>query len=313
MGQRKHSAKNKRPPQKVHIIRGPISINSKGVGYIEAEGFKDDIEIESQHIKTSLHGDEVEVEILFQKRGKRPQGRVLRIIERAREEFVGTLEEERGELFLIPDNKKIHRDIIIPDKNFDPSIIGQKAFVKMFPWNDPKKNPEGKIIKIIGKKGIHEVEMQSIILDKGFDSDFPAEVEGEAEKIANEERARFQEEIRNRRDFRQTLTMTIDPADAKDFDDAISFKEIDVSEYEIGVHIADVSHFVREGGSLDREARKRGFSVYLVDRTIPMLPEILSNDLCSLNPDQDRLTFSSVFHIKKDSHGRFSVTDRWFG
>lgn len=314
MKQRKHQPKLEQTGKKApRIGRGIIHTTSKGTGYVELPDFEEDIEIDARFLKTALNKDEVEISILPQKRAGRVQGEVIKILERGQTDFVGTLEEERGVFFLVPDNKKIHRDIMIVGEKHEKAMAGYKALVKMLPWNDPSKNPEGTIVKIIGKKGIHEVEMQSIIFEKGFDSEFPVEVESEATNVASEKSSRLAEEIKTRRDFRKTFTMTIDPADAKDFDDAISFVEISTDSYEIGIHIADVSHYVEEGGALDREARKRGFSVYLVDRTIPMLPEILSNDLCSLNPNVDRLAFSAVFKIKKDPQGTYKIEDRWFG
>ena len=186
---------------------------------------------------------------------------------------------------------------------------GDKVQAQIVDWKDPSKGPEGKVIKILGKKGVHEVEMQSIILEKGFELDFPQEVEKDAHKILDDSKKDFDEEIKNRKDFRNVLTFTIDPSDAKDFDDALSFQKVSDELFQVGVHIADVSHFVKTAGIIDKEARRRGTSVYLVDRTIPMLPEILSNDLCSLKPDEDKLTFSAVFVINKNAE----VKERWFG
>ena len=196
-----------------------------------------------------------------------------------------------------------------------------KVYVKMLSWTNPKELPTATLVRVLGKKGVNNVEMESIVLEKGFEVGFPKAVEKEAEAIEKDERVISAEEISKRRDMRGTLTFTIDPFDAKDFDDAISFKEVTGDPrfktqdskgeklYEIGVHIADVSHYVREGGALDKEAVKRGCSIYLVDRTIPMLPEVLSNDVCSLNPQEDKLSFSAIFIM--DNKGR--VCDRWFG
>ncbi len=180
---------------------------------------------------------------------------------------------------------------------------------KLLDWKDPKTNPQATILKVLGPKGDNDVEMESIVLDKGFAVGFPAEVDDEATKIGLTEKITAPEEIAKRRDMRTTETFTIDPFDAKDFDDAISFKEMGKGLYEIGVHIADVSHYVREGTALDKEAVKRGCSVYLVDRTIPMLPEILSNDICSLNPHEDKLSFSAIFTM----NDKGQVQSRWFG
>jgi len=290
---------------------GKITVGSRGVGYFSVDGFEQDIEIPTPLLGTALNGDEVEIALLAETPGMRRQGEVLKIISREKMTFVGVLENNNGNdfFFLKPDDKKMYRDLFIHASKAGGAKAGDKVFAEIIGWKDPQKSPEGKVLKVIGRKGVHNVEMESIILERGFDSSFPKEVEAEAHKVAEKERARFEEEVSLRRDMRETLTFTIDPVDAKDFDDAISFKKLSENEYEIGVHIADVSHYVTENSVLDREAQKRGTSVYLVDRTIPMLPEILSNDLCSLNPNVPRLTFSAVFTI--DSKGK--VSDKWFG
>jgi ribonuclease R len=222
------------------------------------------------------------------------------------------LKHSTKEFSLLPDDFKFYRPIEI----FNPpkeARDGLKTLVEMNEWTDPSKNPTGKIVEIIGEKGLHETEMRSILIDKGIIYNFPPEVEKEAQDIALKAKTSSVEQftgLKQRRDFRNITTFTIDPKDAKDFDDALSFEEVDTKTLRIGVHIADVSHFVRPDTVLDREARKRSFSVYLVDRTIPMLPETLSNDLCSLNPNVDRLAFSAVFDIERES-GR--VKSRWFG
>lgn len=301
---------------KKHLIRplrqtGKISITSKGVGYVSQAGAPedaDDIEIAPQDVNTALHGDDVEFSLLPKQKGKRQSGEITKIIRRAKMRFVGTLTQTDGTLFLEPDDRRMYVDILIANPPAS-AREGMKALVELLPWSNPKKPPQGTIIEIIGKKGDHDTEMHSIVLEKGFDTRFPPLVEREAEHIDKHEKIASAEEIARRRDFRDTPTCTIDPRDAKDFDDALSVKELPDGTFEIGVHIADVSHYVREGSALDREARNRAFSVYLVDRTIPMLPEVLSNDVCSLNPHVDRLTFSAVFIMHKD--GR--ILDRWFG
>lgn len=290
-------------------ITGIISLNSKGIGFVSSDLFKEDIEIPTTSLNTAMNKDEVEILILpTVNRQKRHLGEVLKVLKRVKESFVGILEKENSEFFLVPDDKKMYVDILIQKDKTRDAREGQKVLVKITRWDDPKKAPEGEVIKILGEKGEHNVEMESIVLEKGFDTEFPREVEKEAESVARNEKD-LSEEIKKRRDFRNTLTFTIDPADAKDFDDAISFKKLENDKYEIGVHIADVSHYVREGTVMNTEARKRGFSVYLVDRTIPMLPEILSNDICSLNPMEEKLSFSAVFII--DIKG--NISERWFG
>lgn len=300
--------------------QGIISITSKGTGYvklIEEAPIKDrgfsianaigkDIEIDFKHLNTALQGDMVEV-FLHPKGKNRTTGEVLKIISRAKIGFSGILEKEKGIFFFKPDDTKMYTDILIPEKMLNGAKAGQKVFVEIISWKDSSKAPEGKITKILGKPGDNDTEMHAIALEKGFDNDFPEKVEAEASKIKAS--GIKGEEYKDRKDFRKTLTFTIDPEDAKDFDDAISFKEIRNDEYEIGIHIADVSHYVKIGSELDREARKRGTSVYLVDRTIPMLPEVLSNDLCSLVPHKDRFTMSAVFIIDKNAQ----VKNSWFG
>ena len=295
--------------KQVNKAEGTISISSKGTGYVAVGIGKDkgqDPEIDFKHLNTALHGDMVEI-ILHPKNKKRQTAEVSKIITRAKTRFAGILEQENGIFFLKPDDTKMYTDILIPKENLNGAKIGQKVFVEMIPWIDASKAPLGKVVKILGQPGDNNTEMNSIAMEKGFDSELPKKVEDEARRIK-------QDGIRNtdyaeRRDFRKTLTFTIDPSDAKDFDDAISFKEVINNEYEIGIHIADVSHYVKVGSALDTEAKERGTSVYLVDRTIPMLPEILSNDLCSLVPNKDRLTMSAVFTIDKNA----KVKSEWFG
>ena len=265
-----------------------------------------DPEIDFKHLKTALHGDTVEI-LLHPKGKSRQTAEVTKIIKRAKMRFAGILESENSTFFLKPDDTKMYTDILIPKDALHSAKIGQKVFVEIVSWHDFKKAPIGKVVKVLGRPGDNDVEMHSIAMEKGFDADLPNKVENEAHRIKH---AGIKEkDYEGRRDFRKTLTFTIDPEDAKDFDDAISFREISNGEYEIGIHIADVSHYVKVGSELDYEARERGTSVYLVDRTIPMLPEILSNDLCSLVPYKDRLTMSAVFVIDKNAR----VMSEWYG
>jgi len=311
-------------------IRGVISVNSRAVGFVSDEGSEDDVLIETEHLQTALNRDEVEVELLRGKVRGRRTGKVVRILRRAKMRFVGTIEEKtslhakdggapfaKGEsrFVLVPDDFRMYAPILIPRPPKEAQR-GLKALAEIKEWKVGGE-PHGEITKVIGKKGEHEVEMESIILERGFESVFPPAVETEAENIAEEAKRLIletgspisKEEIKKRRDFRKTTLFTIDPANAKDFDDALSFEKLPNGHYEIGIHIADVSHYVREGTELDYEAQKRGTSVYLVDRTIPMLPHALSNDLCSLNPNVDRLAFFAVFEM--DGNGR--VYTRSFG
>lgn len=299
-------------------IRGVISVNSRVVGFVAVsrtvrlgqtgtradEKKGDDIMIETENLATALNKDEVEIEVLPARVRGRRTGRVMRIVKRAKTRFVGTIVEKGTRLVLIPDDFRMYAPLIIPRPPRDAQK-GLKALAKITEWK-PNQEPTGEIIKIIGKKGEHETEMQSIVLERGFESEFPAEVLREAE---HSEKEISPAEIAHRRDFRAATLFTIDPPDAKDFDDALSIQTLRNGRFEIGIHIADVSHYVREGSALDREARERGTSVYLVDRTIPMLPHALSNELCSLNPNVDRLAFSAVFEMDADG----KVYARWFG
>ena len=302
--------KSHRPPEKV-VIRGVISINSKGIGYIKnaLDPKAEDLEIQNVFLNTALHGDEVEAAVHPKVKGRRLQGEVLKIVTRAKTQFVGVLEAVGQNFFLSADDRKMYIDIFIPKEKSLGGKVGEKVLATIVSWHDRKKSPEGKVLKVIGKKGEHEVEMQSIVLEKGFDTDFPEAVVREADNIEKTQKTITPAEIQSRRDFRKIFTCTIDPVDAKDFDDALSFQKLPNGNFEVGIHIADVSHYVRPQSALDKEARKRGFSVYLVDRTIPMLPHALSNDICSLNPDEDKLTFSAVFEITKDA----DIKSRWFG
>lgn len=298
--------------KKEKTIVGEITTTRKGFGFIKnpIENPKDDkkdIYISPDNLNFALNGDIVEV--LIQHGRDDIEGKVLKVIEKRKEVFVGTVEERDGKVGIIPDDKKAYIDIMLPKGEAEKVKKGDKVQTKITKWENPKENPEGKIIRIIGRKGENDAEMESIVLEKGFDISFPEEVEKEADKIEKVEKIISKEEIEKRRDMRSTLTFTIDPHDAKDFDDAISFKDLGGGKYEIGVHIADVSHYVREGTNLNREALKRGCSIYLVDRTIPMLPEILSNDVCSLNPNEDKLAFSAVFVMNEKG----KVLERWFG
>ncbi len=328
----RNKQQNKRPANPAgrasiaKTIVGVISTTAKGAGYIDllpkssSKADRNSIYIEPGFLNTALNGDTVEVATHEKhgRNGKETVGEVTKVINRAKNTFVGTIDVVDGNVFVIPDDKKMYTNILVSGgQKLEKDL---KVYTQILPWTDPQKNPVGKIIKILGKKGVNDVEMESIVLEKGFEVGFPAGVEKDAEVIMYN-KAISADEIRKRRDIRNTLTFTIDPFDAKDFDDAISFKKISDTKtdpkngqksgqlYEIGVHIADVSHYVVEGTELDKEAVKRGCSIYLVDRTIPMLPEVLSNDVCSLNPHEDKLSFSAIFIM--DDKAR--IQSRWFG
>ncbi|HBC59533.1 MAG: Ribonuclease R [Candidatus Azambacteria bacterium GW2011_GWD2_46_48] len=296
---------------KKSVAKGIIGITSKGTGYVTSAGFDMDIQIEPQFLNTALHGDEVEFFVFPQIEKERLDGEIIRVLWRAKMEFVGTVDKRKGSAisFIVPDDKRMYTDIFISPAESGRVRNNWKVLVRIIKWDDPKKNPEGRIVKVLGKKGDNDAEMESIVLEKGFQMKFPPKVEKEAELLGKISKPIPRKDIDGRRDFRRITTFTIDPEDAKDFDDALSFKKVSDDVFEIGVHIADVSHYVKEGGRLDEEARRRGVSIYLVDRTIPMLPEVLSNDICSLNPGQDKLTFAAVLTMSSGGH----IQKAWLG
>ncbi len=292
---------------KNNILEGIVRVTGKGVGYFSVSDKEDDLEIQPENLATALNRDKVRIELLGKEVLGRKQARVVDIPERHKIEFVGTLEKDGPNYFLVPDDKRMYRDIFVPFDSAQGSSDKDKVQVRITEWGDPTKSPKGEVIRRIGTAGEHNAEMLGIVYESGFEVDFPPEVETEAQ--AWKEKYKKEDKLKDRKDFSKTTTFTIDPADAKDFDDAISFKTLSNGDYEIGIHIADVSHFVVEKTELDREARKRGTSIYLVDRTIPMLPELLSNDLCSLNPNEPKYAFSAVFVMDKEAR----VKERWFG
>ena len=311
-----HSGPQKGTQKPSNSITGRISTTRKGAGYIDdPDPRKDSIYIEENTLNTAMNGDLVEVKVSQKNiRGvKTPVGQIIKIVERAKDTFVGIVTIVNNEYIVIPDDKKAYFYFMLVGENLKNLKKDDKVYIKFLSWTDSKDKPKATLLKVLGKKGVNNVEMESIVLEKGFEVGFPKAVEKEAESIEKNERVISAEEIKKRRDIRGTQTFTIDPFDAKDFDDAISFKKLEggpnAGKYEIGVHIADVSHYVREGGALDKEAVKRGCSIYLVDRTIPMLPEVLSNDVCSLNPQEDKLSFSAMFIIDDKGH----IHERWFG
>lgn len=300
-----------------NLLEGTISLTRKARGYVRADGSEDEIEIDAASLNTALHGDRVSVELLPKRPGvgrtSRVQGEVVKVLLRAKVNFSGKIEMREGVAFFVPDDVKAYIDFIIPKEKLSGAASGAKIIAKISRWSDPKKNPEGEIVKILGTAGEHNAEMLALALEKGFDQSFPENVEKEAGAFSDKI---TEEEIQKRRDFRNIRTFTIDPANAKDFDDALSLRTLPDGIFEVGVHIADVSHYVRPGAALDKEAGIRGTSVYLVDRTIPMLPEKLSNDLCSLKPDVDRLAFSAIFQFTPESSQKDKktvITNVWFG
>lgn len=288
-------------------LTGIIDFNQTGNAYVKVDGLEDDIFIHSKNVKDALQGDTVLI-VTYHYKGKRIEGSVLEVLERSRSEFVGTFQfiKHKDFGFVVCDKKQINTDIFIPKNKINGAKDGEKVVVKMSAWKRGEKNPEGEIIEVLGSPGEHETEIHSILAEYGLPYEFPADVEREANELDREIRS---EEIARRRDMREILTFTIDPKDAKDFDDALSIRQLENGNWEIGVHIADVSHYVKPGTLLDAEAFKRATSVYLVDRVVPMLPEVLSNDVCSLRPNEDKYTFSAVFEIDDNA----KVVKQWFG
>ncbi|MDY6025392.1 ribonuclease R [Bergeyella zoohelcum] len=286
---------------------GIIDFNQSGNAYVKVEGLEEDIFVHSKNVKDALQGDKVLI-VTYHFKGKKMEGSVLEVLERNREEFVGTLEyiKHKDFGFVVCDKKQINTDIFIPKGNIHDAKDGDKVVVRIVDWKPHSKNPEGKVVQVLGAPGEHETEIHSILAEYGLPYSFPEEVEQEADAI---NRNIDEEEIKKRRDMRDVLTFTIDPKDAKDFDDALSIRQLKNGNWEIGVHIADVSHYVTPGTLLDEEAYSRATSIYLVDRVVPMLPEVLSNDVCSLRPNEDKYTFSAVFEL----NDKAEIIKQWFG
>jgi len=294
------------PHKGTAYISGTIDMKQTGKAYVIPDDKSEDIFISATSTAHSLHGDKVKVLLFPRRKGKKTEGQVVEILKRNKKQFVGTIEVSRNFAFLIPDNPSMPVHIFIPLTHLNGAKNGQKVVAEITEWPPQSENPFGEIKHILGMPGNNDVEMDSILAEFEFPLFFSPASEKEAEQFPV---GIPQEEIRNRKDFRDVLTITIDPADAKDFDDAISLKKLQNGNWEIGVHIADVSYYVKSGTAIDKEAYVRGTSIYLVDRVIPMLPERLSNQLCSLQPDKDRLCFSAVFEIDKNA----CILNEWFG
>ncbi|MFA6608345.1 MAG: ribonuclease R [Candidatus Paceibacterota bacterium] len=295
------------------ILTGQISLTTRRDGYVRVADLEKDgaIFVDHSHLNTALHGDIVEVELLGKRKNIKDEdelyGKIVRIVERAKKGYAGILEEENGMFFLVPDDKRMYTDIVVPNNARKDAEVGMKVIVAITNWTDPKKSPIGEVTVVLGKPGDNNAEMLAYALERGFSDVHNEEVVNEANDI--KKRGITEDDKSGRRDFRKIPTFTIDPADAKDFDDAISFQRLANGRYEVGIHIADVSYYVRPNMALDDEAIARETSVYLVDRCIPMLPEVLSNDLCSLVQGEDRLVMSAVFEL--DDEG--IVHNEWYG
>ena len=285
---------------------GTIDMTSRKTAYFICEDFEDDVFIPTNNLNHALDKDKVKVYVYNRRRGKKPEGEVIEVLERKKTEFVGVIDIQKNFAFVTTANAKMYTDIFIPKDKIGEAEQGDVVIARIEDWPKKADSPFGAIIKVLGKPGEHNTEIHAILAEYGLPYDFPIEVEVFAQKI---DTSIQQSEIKKRRDLRDTLTFTIDPKDAKDFDDALSFKSLENGNYEIGIHIADVSYYLEEGTILDEEAYKRGTSVYLVDRVVPMLPEVLSNFACSLRPNEEKYTFSAIFEINEKAQ----VIEQWFG
>ncbi len=293
---------------KNQIVDCVLNTNSKGEGFCKFVDRKntDKVEIKNENLNRAFHGDFVKVEIIG-KNGEVYEGKVEEIVTRRQDVYAGHLEEEAGKFFFTSHDKKIYTDFYIPRDEVNAGKAGDKVIVEIFEWQDARRSPLARVVKVMGRKGDSFAEIASMSEEKGFNVGFKKEIEDEANEI--HQKGIQESDLLGRRDFRSTPTFTIDPFDAKDFDDAISVKFLEDNRVEVGIHIADVSHYLKNGMEMNVEAEKRTTSVYLVDRVVPMLPEVLSNDLCSLVQDKDRLTMAAVFILDKDAN----VVERWFG
>ena len=291
---------------KAEYYEGTVDMTSRKSGYFVCPELEDDVYIPFINLNHALDGDKVKCYIYNRRSSRKPEAEVLEILERAKTEFVGVIDIQKNFAFVTTTNAKMYTDIFIPKNEIFDAEHGDVVLVSMVDWPKKADSPFGKVIKVLGKPGEHDTEIHAILAEYGLPYDFPIEVEAYANQI---DTSITEEEIAKRKDMRKVLTFTIDPKDAKDFDDALSFQVLPNGNYEIGVHIADVSHYLQEGTILDDEAYDRATSVYLVDRVVPMLPEVLSNFACSLRPNEEKYTFSAIFQL----NNKAEVIDSWFG
>lgn len=287
-------------------IVGVLDHVSSRFGYVKIDDEQPDVYIKDRDLGSAVDGDTVQIAIFPTRHGEHPEGKVTKVLQRSRNRFVGRVEMSKSFAFMVADARKIHTDFFIYPENINGATHGDKVIVEVTSWAENDRKPEAKVVEVLGKAGENEAEIHSIMAEFELPFRFPERVIAESKKI---DEGITQEEINKRWDFRDVITFTIDPEDAKDFDDALSFRKLDNGLYEIGVHIADVTHYIPPNSILDQEAFDRATSVYLVDRTVPMLPERLSNELCSLRPREDKLTFAAVFEM--DEKGK--IKKEWFG
>ena len=285
---------------------GVIDMTGRKTAYFVSPDFTEDVFIPTNNLNHALDGDTVKVYVYNRRRGKRAEGEVIEVIERKKTDFVGVIDIQKNFAFVSTANPKMYTDIFISKDKLGDAENGDVVLVHIEDWPTRADSPFGAVIKVLGKPGEHNTEIHAILAEYGLPAEFPLEVEVFAQKI---DTSIHESEIKKRRDIRDTLTFTIDPKDAKDFDDALSFKILENGNYEIGIHIADVSHYLQEGTILDNEAYNRATSVYLVDRVVPMLPEVLSNFACSLRPNEEKYTFSAIFELDKKAN----IKNSWFG
>lgn len=289
------------------VVTGKVILIASGSAFVVSDDTEEDIYIPRKYMNRALNGDTVEVRIWARRKKRNPEGEITKIVKRNKSKFVGIVNITNDNIaFLIVTERNMPYDIFIPSKNLNGAEHGKKAVAEITHWDEHQKNPTGKIIDVLGDEGDNDTEMNAILTEFNLPYKYPENLTKLAEEIPIEI---SEEEIKNRKDFRNTPTFTIDPEDAKDFDDALSYKQLQNGNIEVGIHIADVTHYVKEGDLIDKEGYERATSVYLVDRTIPMLPEKLSNNVCSLRPNEDKLTYSAVFELDKDAN----IHKQWFG
>ncbi|MCZ8020871.1 MAG: ribonuclease R [Cyclobacteriaceae bacterium] len=290
----------------LNTITGVVDHVSSRFAYVRMGAEAQDIFIKAKDLGSAVDGDTVAISVYKTRHGEHPEGKVVEVIQRGRNKYVGRIEVSKNYAFVVPDYRKMHQDFFVYPENINSAKTNDKVIVEIVNWGGAEKSPEAKVVEILGKAGENEAEIHSIMAEFGLPFQFPEQVLNESKKI---EEGITAEEIKKRWDFRKVTTFTIDPEDAKDFDDALSYRELPSGNIEVGVHIADVTHYVKENTALEEEAFERATSVYLVDRTIPMLPEKLSNELCSLRPNEDKLTFAAVFELDDQA----KIIKEWFG
>lgn len=291
---------------KIGHITGTVDMTARGAAFIVSDDLEEDVFVSQSNLNRALHGDVVKVYLFARRKSKQPEGEVVEIIKRKKTTFVGIIEISKNYAFLISDSKQMPYDIFLPLTKLNGAKDGEKAIVQITEWPKKSKNPVGQVVSVLGKPGENDTEMHAILAEYDLPYQFPEKVNEAAELIPDKI---TEEEIALRRDFREVITFTIDPHDAKDFDDALSLRKLENGNWEVGVHIADVTHYVKKGSIIEQEAFERATSVYLVDRVVPMLPERLSNGLCSLRPNEEKLTFSAVFEMNNNAE----VLDTWIG